>query len=210
LILIAAQLFLPGGVTPVTVTATDKDGNTTNCVFTVTVLDNTSPKVPQLPVLTGEASVQVPVPVAIDICGTVTNQITGTTTDPTSYNTQGTFVVHWKFDDGNGNIVVSNQTVIVDDVTAPAAPALADVTGECMVTVTPPKAPDNVVGMVVGTTSDPLTTLRREQTSSRGPSMTAMATQVPPPSGSSSKTSRLQPSQRSQASLTTDATVTWP
>lgn len=149
--------IFPIGTTPVTVTATDKDGNTTNCTFTVTVLDTTAPKIPALATLTGEASVQVPTPTATDVCGTVTNTITGTTTDPTFYNTQGTFVVRWKFDDGNGNTVVSNQTVIVDDITAPVAPALADVKAECSATLSPPVAQDNVVGAVVGTTASPLT-----------------------------------------------------
>ena len=147
----------PIGVTPVTVTATDKDGNKTNCTFTVTILDTTEPKVPALAVLSGEASVQVPTPIATDVCGTVTNTIVGTTTDPTFYNTQGTFVVRWRFDDGNGNVVVSNQTVIVDDVTAPVAPTLADATGQCSVTLTPPTALDNVVGAITGTTTSPLT-----------------------------------------------------
>jgi hypothetical protein len=147
----------PVGTTPVTVTATDKDGNTTNCVFTVTVLDSIPPVVPALAVLNDEAAVQVPVPMATDTCGTSVITILGTTPDPLFYNTQGTFVVHWKFDDGHGNIVVSNQTVIVRDVTAPVAPVLADATGECSVTVTPPTARDNVAGTIVGTTSSPLT-----------------------------------------------------
>src|SRR2546425_4111415 len=29
--------------------------------------------------------------------------VTGTTTDPLTYNTQGTHVIHWTFDDGHGN-----------------------------------------------------------------------------------------------------------
>jgi len=35
----------PGGVTTVTVTATDASGNTTNCTFTVTVVDKTPPQI---------------------------------------------------------------------------------------------------------------------------------------------------------------------
>ena len=44
----------------------------------------------------------------------------------------------------NGNTSTANQTVIVDDVTAPVAPTLANATGECSVTVTAPTA--NVTG----------------------------------------------------------------
>src|SRR6185503_20155457 len=39
--------------------------------------------------------------------------------DPLTYTTQGTFTVHWTFNDGNGNTSTANQTVIVDDVTPP-------------------------------------------------------------------------------------------
>src|SRR6185369_11473646 len=66
----------------------------------------------------------------------------GTTADALTYNSQGSFVVHWSFDDGHGNISTANQNVIVHDVTAPVAPTLADATGECTVTLTPPIASD--------------------------------------------------------------------
>jgi hypothetical protein len=64
-----------------------------------------------LPTVTGEcsASIQSP-PTATDNCG---GQITGTTTDPTSYTTPGTFVVHWNYNDQNGNVSTQTQTVTV-------------------------------------------------------------------------------------------------
>jgi gliding motility-associated-like protein len=46
--------------------------------------------------------------------------ITGTTLDPLTYSTQGTFVINWTFDDGNGNTATATQTVIIEDVTAPS------------------------------------------------------------------------------------------
>jgi len=64
--------------------------------------------------------------------------------------------VHWTFSDGNGNSSTANQTVIVKDATAPVAPVLANVTGECSATVTAPTTTDNCAGTVTGTTSDPL------------------------------------------------------
>jgi hypothetical protein len=145
----------PVGVTPVTVTATDEAGNSASCTFTVTITDSEAPTAPPLPTLTGESSVTVPVPPPVtDNCG---GTITATTTDPLVYNTQGTFTVHWTYNDGNGNSTTADQTVIVDDVTAPVPPQLPTVTGQCSATVTVPTATDNVVGSVTGTTSDPLT-----------------------------------------------------
>lgn len=157
----AAGFFSPGsfpiGTTPVTVTATDSDGNTTNCTFNVTVV-GTPPIPPPLPTLTGETSVQVPTPTGMEVCGGTTNPITGTTTNATSYNTQGTFTVNWTFDDGHGDVLTTNQTVIVHDDIPPVPPTIPDAIGECSVTVTTvPVAVDNVAGNVNGTTTNPLT-----------------------------------------------------
>jgi hypothetical protein len=146
----------PVGVTPVTVTATDSDGHTTSCTFKVTVTDTTPPVAPVLATLTGESSVIVPPPPpATDNCG---GTVTVTTADPLTYSSQGTFTVHWIFDDGHGNTTTANQTVIVDDVTPPVAPTIPDTVGECAtVTVTPPTAIDAVAGPIIGTTTSPLT-----------------------------------------------------
>jgi hypothetical protein len=59
----------------------------------------------------------------------------------------------WTFNDGNGNVSTANQTVIVDDVTAPAVPTLANVTGECNASVTAPTTTDNCSGTLNGTGS---------------------------------------------------------
>jgi hypothetical protein len=156
-----AGFFAPGsfpiGTNPVTVTATDSDGNTTNCTFNVVVL-GTPPVPPPLPPLTGQTSVNVPTPVATQTCGGATYQIPGTTTNSTSYNTQGTFTVTWTFDDGHGDVTVTNQTVIVHSTAPPVPPVIPPAVGECSVTVTtPPVASDPVFGPVTGTTSNPLT-----------------------------------------------------
>jgi hypothetical protein len=47
--------------------------------------------------------------------------------------------------------------VIVDDVTAPAVPTLANITGECSATATAPTTTDNCSGTITGTTTDPTT-----------------------------------------------------
>jgi hypothetical protein len=61
---------------------------------TVIVHDSTAPvpNVASLPTVTGECSATVTAPTATDNCG---GQVTGTTADSTSYNGQGTFIVHW-------------------------------------------------------------------------------------------------------------------
>ncbi|HEY1202109.1 MAG TPA: PKD-like domain-containing protein, partial [Niastella sp.] len=143
----------PIGTTNVTVTAENNCGTSTT-FFDVTVNDTEAPAIPTLSNVTGECSATATAPVATDNCE---GPITGTTTDPLTYSTQGNFVIHWSFDDGHGNISTATQNVIVQDVTAPAIPTLNDVTGECSATATAPVATDNCVGPITGTTTDPLT-----------------------------------------------------
>ncbi len=58
-------------------------------------------------------------PTATDNCE---GSITGTTElTRLTYTEQGTYTIHWTYDDGNGNTSTQNQAVIVDDVTAPVA-----------------------------------------------------------------------------------------
>ncbi|MGQ8335229.1 Ig-like domain-containing protein, partial [Sunxiuqinia sp. A32] len=85
----------------------------------VIVDDTTAPvaDVASLPDLTGECGVTVSAaPTANDNCSGL---ITGTTTDPLTYNSQGTYFITWTYDDGNGNSIDQVQTVIVDDTTPP-------------------------------------------------------------------------------------------
>ncbi|HFA50560.1 MAG TPA: HYR domain-containing protein [Bacteroidetes bacterium] len=144
----------------ITWTYDDGNGNSVTQTQNVIVDDVTAPvpDVMNLPDVTGECSATITVnPTATDNCeGT----LTGTTPDPLAYNTQGTHVVTWTYDDGNGNTVTQTQNVVVDDVTAPVpdVATLPDVTGECVATVTSvPTATDNCEGVIMGTTTDPLT-----------------------------------------------------
>jgi hypothetical protein len=134
----------------------DGNGNSSNATQTVIIDDVTAPvpDVVVLPTITADCGVSVVEPTATDNCA---GSITATTTDPLTYNTQGTYTINWTYDDGNGNTSSQTQTVIVDDVTAPLTPTLADATGECDVTVTAPTTTDACVGSVTGTTTDPLT-----------------------------------------------------
>lgn len=135
----------------------DAQGHYSTQTQDVIIHDMTAPvaDVASLPTVTGECSATIATaPTATDNCA---GTITGTTADALTYNTQGTHVIHWTFDDGNGNTTSANQNVIVRDVTAPAADltSLPDVTGECSASVTAPTATDNCIGTVTGTTSDP-------------------------------------------------------
>jgi hypothetical protein len=137
----------------------DGHGNESSQTQTVVVKDTTAavPNFAALPDITGECSATIPVaPKATDNCAGI---ITGTTSDPLTYSSQGTYVVHWTYDDGHGNISTQDQNVIVRDVTAPLpdVATLPTVNGECSASIAaPPKAHDNCAGTIVGTTSDPL------------------------------------------------------
>ncbi len=107
------------GTHDIMLTVNDGELSDTDTVRIV-VKDNTPPmpEVNPLPIIRGECSAQVPSsPTAIDNCS---NQITGTTTDPLIYTEQGSYVVNWTYDDGNGNITTQSQTVIVEDTTPPS------------------------------------------------------------------------------------------
>ncbi len=82
------------------------------------VTDLTPPEAPVLTDVVGECSVEVIAPTTTDAC---VGTIIGTTSDPTSYSDNGTYLITWTFDDGNGNNIETTQNVIIEDVTAPTA-----------------------------------------------------------------------------------------
>ncbi|MFB9075865.1 T9SS type A sorting domain-containing protein [Flavobacterium procerum] len=106
------------GLAPGTYTATITDANgcfTTQTVTIITTPDVTAPvpTVAVLPEITdycGVLASQIAIPTAIDNC---VGTINGTTTDPLTYNTPGTYTITWKYDDGNGNTTTQLQTVKV-------------------------------------------------------------------------------------------------
>jgi hypothetical protein len=92
----------------------------TTDVATLDVQGDDAPPVPDvatLPDLTGECSVTIATPPTATASDGET--VDATTDDPLSYSDQGTYTVHWTYDDGNGSTATQEQTVIVDDVTAP-------------------------------------------------------------------------------------------
>jgi len=108
-----------------------------------------------------ECSMAMPTPpTATNDCGVTFN---GTTVTVFPITAQGTTVVTWSYDDGQGNTTSQTQNVILTDVTAPVADStsLPDLSDMCGVSsVTAPTATDNCAGQITGTTTTtfPVTT----------------------------------------------------
>jgi len=143
----------------VTWTYTDSNGNVSTQTQQVIIDDVTAPvpNNPTLAPLTGNCLVNLTtVPTATDNC---IGSINATTTDPLSYNSAGTYVVTWTYDDGRGNTSTQTQTVTVIDTISPVPNSvlLPNIVGNCSVTVeNPPTATDNCAGTITATTTDPL------------------------------------------------------
>jgi hypothetical protein len=142
------------GTTVVTWTYSDVIGNTSTQTQNVIIDDVTAPvpNVATLADVTSECSVtSLTAPTATDNCAGVVT-VTNNATLPIT--AQGTTVVTWTYDDGNGNTSTQTQNVIVDDVTAPipSLASLPDVTDPCSVTtLTAPTATDNCAGLITVT-----------------------------------------------------------
>src|SRR6056297_2517155 len=69
------------------------------------------PTLASLPDVTGTGSAEVTeTPTAQDTCG---NEIDGTTEDPLTYDSEGTYTVTWTYEDSQGNTTTQEQTVTV-------------------------------------------------------------------------------------------------
>jgi hypothetical protein len=125
--------------------------------ITITVEDVLAP-VPNATTLsdvTAECSVTtLTAPTATDNCA---GTITATHNATLPITAQGTTIVTWTYNDGNGNTSTQTQNVVIDDVTAPDVPILLTLNGECSVTAVPPTTTDNCAGTITATTTDPLT-----------------------------------------------------
>jgi hypothetical protein len=141
------------GVTTVTYTAIDAAGNSSTCLFTVTVTDATAPVFTAGcdAVFTGNTvngvcygDIAVTPPTVTDGCGvhSLTNSYTGASLASGFYPV-GTTTVVWTATDEAGNTATCSQTVTVTDVQAPTINCPASVMknndlGLCSATVTIP------------------------------------------------------------------------
>ncbi|WP_443939849.1 gliding motility-associated C-terminal domain-containing protein [Pedobacter sp. MW01-1-1] len=137
-----------------TVTYSYVDGALPASVNT-TVVVNPLTVMPVLANVLAECSVaSIPAPTVNDACS---GSVTASTNTVFPITTAGTTVVTWTFDYGSGYTQTVTQNVIIQDVTPPVAPVLANVTGVCSATVTAPTTTDNCNGVITGTTTNPLT-----------------------------------------------------
>ncbi|RSC93801.1 T9SS type B sorting domain-containing protein [Tenacibaculum singaporense] len=110
-----------GGSNPEVITrtysVTDAAGNSINVTQTITVNDTTDPvaDTATLSAVTAECEVtSLTAPTATDNC---VGSVTGTHDASLPIMTQGTTVVTWTYDDGNGNTSTQTQNVIIQSVT---------------------------------------------------------------------------------------------
>lgn len=107
------------GTTVITWIYDDGNGNISTQTQNVVVYDNTLPvpDIQTLPDLTDECEVLEPTyPSATDNCSGI---IIGSTTSTFPITEQGTSIITWTYNDGNGNIVTQTQNVIIEDITYP-------------------------------------------------------------------------------------------
>ena len=106
-----------------------------------------------LPDIEEQCSLEAPVaPTATDNC---TGKIIGTANVTFPISEQGTTVITWTYDDGNGNVSTQEQNVMIEDITKPVADvaSLPDVEVDCpLEMLTPPTAIDECKGEITGTT----------------------------------------------------------
>jgi alpha-tubulin suppressor-like RCC1 family protein len=94
----------------------------------VTIVDTTPPvpDVSTLPDIVAQCSTNVTTaPTSTDACA---GPISGTTTDTTSFVTQGTNFIHWTYTDGSGNSTTQTQRVIIAETLAPVVLCTSNIT----------------------------------------------------------------------------------
>lgn len=142
------------GATVVTWTYNDGNGNTSTQTQQVIIADNTAPvaDAATLSPVTASCSIASLIPpTATDECAGTVN---GTPNVTFPITQQGTFVITWTYNDGNGNTSTQTQSITINDETAPVAnnAILPSVTTDCAVTsLTAPTATDNCAGTITGT-----------------------------------------------------------
>jgi len=142
------------GTTTIIWTFNDGNGNFSTQTQNIIIDDIIAPvaDIAVLPNINAECSVSsLTAPTATDNCA---GSIAATHNANLPITLQGTTIVTWTYDDGNGNLETQVQKIIIDDISAPVPDALtlADVTADCsLATLTAPTATDNCSGFVTVT-----------------------------------------------------------
>ncbi len=131
-----APADFPIGITEVTWTATDKNGNVTTGIQKVTIVDTTKPELTAPAAITAEANA---VRTALDIGianATDIFPVEVTKEAPADFPI-GTTVVKWTATDANGNVSTAEQLVTIVDTTKPELTVPVDKTVEATAIKTP-------------------------------------------------------------------------
>ena len=146
------------GTTAVSWSFNDLNGNIVTQTQNVIIDDTIAPLIPTLTDITAQCAVTPTAPTTTDTCKGI---ITGTTSTVFPITNQGSTVVIWTFNDGNGQSVTANLNVIIDDTIAPIIPTLATVNASCSATLIAPTTTDACAGTISGTTTTifPITTI---------------------------------------------------
>ncbi|WP_426064108.1 reprolysin-like metallopeptidase [Flavobacterium sp. DSP2-3-1] len=125
--------------------------------YNINVCGAPIPNITTLTNVIAQCSATASVPTATSNCY---GSISGTTPTVFPITAQGTTIITWTYNDGNGNITTQEQTVVLDDTNAPTVPVLANITGQCAVTPVSPTTTDACRGTITGTTitTFPITT----------------------------------------------------
>ncbi len=139
------------GTTLVTWTFDDNRGNviTQNQNVILTDITSPTPDVANLPDLTAECSITPTPPTATDNCSGLIN---ATTSAIFPISTLGNTTVTWTYTDATGNSTAQQQTIILNDITAPI-PDLANLPsmyGCGQVSLSGVSATDNCAGSILG------------------------------------------------------------
>ncbi|WP_053978390.1 LamG-like jellyroll fold domain-containing protein [Mangrovimonas xylaniphaga] len=111
-IITAFPYNFPIGTTTVIVEA-DSNGLIDLCEFDVVVTDIESPTISGMEDITWGCDYSVTAPVATDNCG---GAITGTTSSPTTYDSNGTYSIDWNFDYGSGIVYIAKQKITIQEI----------------------------------------------------------------------------------------------
>ncbi len=101
--------------------------NCDTAFINVNSIDTTKPLVPTLQDVISNCTTTLLPPTTTDNCA---GTITGTTLDPITYNEYGSHVVNWTFDDGNNNIVIVPQNIIINSANSDV-PAINSDKADC-------------------------------------------------------------------------------
>ncbi|MFM9987594.1 T9SS type B sorting domain-containing protein [Flavobacterium sp.] len=112
---------LNSGTYSCSITGTGGCDNTVTINVLVGDITAPIPNNPNLQTITGDCNTIIStIPTATDNCAGLLN---GTTTDPLNYTIPGNYIIHWNYNDGNGNSSTQNQSVVITATTLPSLTA---------------------------------------------------------------------------------------